>query len=150
MMYNSTPHTVTGKTPTELFFKRLNKDKIPTFQDINNKIDDTEVRDRDTQQKEKGKDYGDKRRSAQNSDLNEGEKVYVKEVNRANKLTLNYNPTPHIVENTNNGDVIIRNEETGQTLRRNILHLKRVEGQWKSVGGDQDDDTVNSEVSGKQ
>ncbi|CAH2105722.1 unnamed protein product [Euphydryas editha] len=150
MMYNSTPHSVTGKTPTELFFKRLNRDKIPTFQDISNTIDDTEIRDKDREQKEKGKDYGDKRRGARDSDLNEGDKVYVKEINKTNKLTLNYNPTPHVVENTKNGDITIRNEETGQTLRRNILHLKRIEGQWKAVGEDQEDEIVDPGVSGRQ
>ena len=150
MMYNSTPHSVTGKTPTELFFKRLNRDKIPTFQDISNDIDDTEIRDKDRQQKEKGKDYSDKRRNARDSDLNEGDKVYVKEINKTNKLTLNYNPTPYVVESTKNGDTTIRNKETGQTLRRNILHLKRIEGQWKAMGEDQEDEIVDPGESGRQ
>lgn len=147
MMYNSTPHSVTGKTPTELFFRRQNRDKIPTLQDIENKEDDTEIRDKDRQQKEKGKEYGDKRRRARDSDLNEGDKVYVKELNKANKLTLDYNPTPHVVERTKNGDVTIRNEETGQTLRRNIVHLKRIEGQWKSIQDEQRDEPVNLEIN---
>lgn len=146
MMYNSTPHSVTGKTPSELFFKRLNRDKIPTLQDISNKEDDTEIRDKDREQKERGKNYGDKRRKARDPDLNEGDKVYVKEFNKTNKLTSNYNPTPHIVEKTNNGDITIRNEETGQTLRRNILHLKRIEGQWKAVSEEQEDETMDAEV----
>ncbi|KAL0884211.1 hypothetical protein ABMA27_016213 [Loxostege sticticalis] len=147
MMYNSTPHSVTGKTPTELFFRRQNRDKIPTLQDIENKEDDTEIRDKDRQQKEKGKEYGDKRRRARDSDLNEGDKVYVKELNKANKLTLDYNPTPHVVERTKNGDVTIRNEETGQTLRRNIVHLKRIEGQWKSIQDEQRDEPVILEIN---
>lgn len=150
MMYNSTPHSVTGKTPTELFFRRINRDKIPTFQDINNKDDDTEIRDKDKEQKEKGKDYGDKRRRARDSDLNEGDKVYLREINKTNKLTLNYNPTPHVVEKTKDGDVTVRNEETGQILRRNILHLKRVEGQWKAVGEENEHETGNLEINEEQ
>lgn len=57
MMYSSTPHSVTGKTPSELFFKRQNRDKIPTLQDINesSQEDDDEVRDKDKHEKEKGK-----------------------------------------------------------------------------------------------
>ncbi|XP_045452155.1 uncharacterized protein K02A2.6-like [Melitaea cinxia] len=150
IMYNSTPHSVTGKTPTELFFKRLNRDKIPTIQDISNKIDDTEIRDKDREQKEKGKNYGDRMRNARDTDLNEGDKVYVKEINKTNKLTLNYKPTPHVVENTKKGDITIRNEETGQTLRRNIVHLKRVEGQWKAVEEDKESEVVEPGVSGSQ
>lgn len=150
MMYNSTPHSVTGKTPTELFFRRLNRDKIPTLQDISNQEDDTEVRDKDKEQKEKGKDYGDNRRKARDSDLNEGDKVYIREMNRANKLTLNYNPIPHVVEKTKDGDVTVRNEETGKTLRRNVLHLKRVEGQWKAVGEGNEDDNENPKNNDSQ
>ncbi|XP_041979479.1 uncharacterized protein K02A2.6-like [Aricia agestis] len=134
MMYNSTPHSVTGKTPSDLFFKRQNRDKIPAIQDIN-KEDDSEVRDRDMEKKGKGKEYADKRRGANNLDLNEGEKVYIKEMDKGNKLTTNYNPTPHIVERAKDGDVTVRNEETGQMLRRNVVHLKRVEGQWKAIKG---------------
>lgn len=47
MMYNSTPHSVTGKSPSELFFKRHFRDKIPFGPDLERKSIDTEVRDRD-------------------------------------------------------------------------------------------------------
>ncbi|CAK1544572.1 unnamed protein product [Leptosia nina] len=146
MMYNSTPHSVTGKTPTELFYKRQNRDKIPMLQDIHTG-DDTEVRDKDKEQKEKGKEYADERRKAQNVDLSGGERVYVKETNKCHKLAPNYNPAPHIVETANNGDITVRNEETGQTLRRNILHLKRVEGEWKSMQGNQEPNLTNNSVT---
>lgn len=66
------------------------------------KENDAEIRDHDKQQKEKGKEYGDKRKRAHESDLSE---------------------TLHT----------LRNEETGQVLRRNIIHLKKVEGEWKSI-----------------
>lgn len=145
MMYNSTPHSVTGKTPSELFFKRQNRDKIPMLRDITEKGDDSEVRDRDKLQKEKGREYGDRKRRASDPEITEGDKVYVKEMEKSNKLTSNFNPTPHVVEQAHGGDVTVRNEETGQTLRRNIVHLKRVEGQWQSVQDETVDDN-NTEV----
>ncbi|XP_026741387.1 uncharacterized protein K02A2.6-like [Trichoplusia ni] len=135
MMYNSTPHTVTGKTPSELFFCRQNRDKIPSI--IDNKIDDSEVRDKDKIEKEKGKEYGDRKRHAEHSTLLEGDKVYIKDIGKGNKLTTTYKPTPHVVEHSDGGDVIVRNEETGQKLRRNVIHLKRVEGEWKVHSDDQ-------------
>jgi hypothetical protein len=49
---------------------------------------------------------------------------------KVNKLTPNCKPTPHVVEQAKGGDVVVRNEETGQMLRRNVLHLKKVEGKW--------------------
>lgn len=135
MMYNSTTHSVTGKTPSELFFKRQNRDKIPSVQDINgdNQEDDSEIRDKDRQEKEKGKEYADRKRRAQESSLSEGDKVYIKEMEKGNKLTANYNPTPHVVEKSQGGDITVRNEETGQRVRRNIIHLKKVEGQWRAM-----------------
>ena len=60
MMYNSTPHSVTGKTPAELFFGRQNRDKIPSFGKIYFK-DDAEVRDQDKELKQKGKEYRDRK-----------------------------------------------------------------------------------------
>lgn len=133
MMYNSTPHSVTGKTPSELFFKRMNRDKIPMLKNIYQTDNETEVRDRDKLQKEKGKEYGDRKRRAENPELTVGDKVYVKELEKTNKLSTTFNPTPHVVEESVGGDITIRNEETGQRLRRNVVHLKRVEGQWKTV-----------------
>lgn len=146
MMYNSTPHSVTGKTPSELFFKRQNKDKIPMLRKIEDQEDDSEVRDRDKIQKEKGKEYGDRKRRAQSPGLVEGNKVYVREMEKRNKLSTNFNPTPHIVEKATGGDIIVRNEETGQQLRRNIIHLKKVGGVWESVA-DSEESELNEDNS---
>lgn len=144
LMYNAIPHSVTGKSPSELYFKRKCRDKIPSLRETTDG-NDSEVRDRDKEQKEKGKEYGDRKRRAKESDLAVGDKVYVKEIEH-NKLTPNYNPIPHVVVNRNGGDVTIRNEQTGQTVRRNILHLKRVEGEWKSIN---DNEAGNEEEEDK-
>lgn len=149
MMYNSTPHSVTGKTPSELFFKRQNRDKIPMLKNINEREDDSEVRDRDRLQKEKGKEYADRKRRAEDSEITEGDKVYVKEMEKTNKLTLNFNPTPHVVEKSVGGDTTVRNEETGKSLRRNVVHLKKVEGKWKPVLDTNEETEETSDKSNK-
>lgn len=145
VMYNSTPHTVTGKTPSELFFRRQFRDKLPMIQDMTY-TEDSETRDRDKEQKEKGKEYADRKRRAVDCDLDVGEKVYLKNMTKSNKLSLNYEPTTHTVESNKNGDVEVRNDTTGQVVRRNILHLKRVEGQWKTVETDNTDKTSTTET----
>ncbi|XP_049880106.1 uncharacterized protein K02A2.6-like [Pectinophora gossypiella] len=150
MMYNSTPHSVTGKTPSELFFKRINRDKIPMLKDVNFKEDDLEVRDRDKLQKERGKEYGDRKRRAENSELTEGDKVYIKEMEKGNKLATTFNPTPHVVEKVGGGDITVRNEETGQQLRRNVIHLKRVEGKWTSLQNEEFNDNQLSDQSSSE
>lgn len=50
---------------------------------------DCEVKDRDQERKE--------------SDLIPGDKVYIKNLNRENKLSLDYNPETHKVENKKRG-----------------------------------------------
>lgn len=51
-------------------------------------------------------------------------------MNRENKLSLDYNPETHTAENKKGGDITVRNDETGQTRRRNIVHLKKIQGEW--------------------
>lgn len=133
MMYNSTPHSVTGRTPSELFFQRQNRDKIPSLESTSEKINDSDVRDRDRIQKEIGKEFGDRKRKAVDSEIMEGDKVYVKNMEKTNKLTSNFNQTQYTVGSTNGGDCVVRNDETGQSYRRNIIHLKKVEGEWKAI-----------------
>ncbi|XP_072936215.1 uncharacterized protein [Epargyreus clarus] len=134
-----------GKTPTELFFSRQNRDKIPSLLDNNSKINDSEVRDKDRMEKEKGKEYGDRKRHAEYPSLSEGDKVYVKDMEKGNKLSTTFKPTPHVVEHSDGGDVVVRNEETGQKLRRNVIHLKRVEGEWKVQDEGQGSESSNIE-----
>lgn len=130
MMYNSTPHSVTGKTPAELFYRKQFRDKIPSVTDIENRADDSEVRDRDKDRKEKGKQYSDRKRKAVDSEIEKGDKVYVKNMTKENKLSSNFNPTTHTVVDTKGGDMQVQNDETGQQYRRNVIHLKKVEGEW--------------------
>lgn len=150
MMYNSTPNTTTGKTPSELFYKRQFRDKIPCAVDIENCVgtEDSEVRDKDTTQKELGKSYSDRKRKAAEHTLVEGEKVFVKNMIKNNKLTPNFSPASHTVtkSSANSGDVEIRDDETGQIYRRNIVHLKRIDGEWKNVTTDARNDNNEGEL----
>nr|XP_049699503.1 uncharacterized protein LOC110376634 [Helicoverpa armigera] len=132
-MYNSTPHSVTGKSPAELFFQRKFKDKIPMIDYAEQNVEDFDVRDKDKEQKEKGREYADKKRRAREVELEIGDKVYVKNTNKSNKLSLNFDTTTYTVKSKTGGDVEVQNDETGQQFRRNILHLKKVEGEWKSM-----------------
>lgn len=153
-MYNSTPHSVTGRTPSELFYNRKFRDKLPMVSDTIERVSqDTEVKDRDQERKEKGKDNGDRKRKAKESDLVLGDKVYVKNMNKENKLSLDFNPETYTVENKKGGDITVRNDETGQIRRRNIVHLKKIQGEWSvcedhnaSNQGEINDEEVNVET----
>lgn len=140
-MYNGTPHSVTGKTPAELFFRRRFRDKLPMIDDVDHRAEDMDVRDKDKEQKEKGKEYADRKRKSQLGDLVPGDKVYVKNMNKTNKLSSNFEPIPHTVTSRVGGDVEVLNDETGQQLRRNVVHLKRIEGQWEVVANENSEGT---------
>lgn len=147
-MYNSTPHSITGKSPSELFFNRQFRDKIPSTTDVENAIFDSEARDRDKLLKNNAKLKEDRKRKAKLNDIEIGQKVYVKNLTKDNKLTPNFNPTPHTVVSTNGNEINVSNDVTGQQLRRNVIHLKKVEGKWKVCGekGEEENDLNESEV----
>uniref|UniRef100_A0ABD2WCX3 Uncharacterized protein n=1 Tax=Trichogramma kaykai TaxID=54128 RepID=A0ABD2WCX3_9HYME len=117
-----------------MFYGRQFRDKLPTISDVGkNWTTDEEMRYRDKAQKEKGKLYGDRKRHATDKDLQVGEQVFVKNMFKTNKLTPNFDPVPHTVMDVNKGDVHVRNDTTGQECRRNIVHLKRVNGVWNTI-----------------
>lgn len=37
----------------------------------------------------------------------------------------------------------MRNEETGQTLRRNVVHLKKIEGKWEVMKKGQENEETD-------
>ncbi|KAJ8914062.1 hypothetical protein NQ315_017583 [Exocentrus adspersus] len=82
-----------------------------------------------------GKDYSDRKRKATENDIELGNKVYVENAVKENKLTSNFNPTPHTVLEKRGNDVSVQNDEIGQKYRRNVIHLKKMEGEWKVIGG---------------
>nr|XP_049707012.1 uncharacterized protein K02A2.6-like [Helicoverpa armigera] len=130
MMCNSTPHSTTGKTPGELFFSRKFRDKLPSIVRERSGVDE-EVRDKDIIMKEKGKSYEDRRRKATEYGIEVGEKVYVKNMTKGNKLTAPFNSTPHTVLSSSGNEYKVRNDDSGQEYRRNIVHLKKVQGEWQ-------------------
>ncbi|XP_055585263.1 uncharacterized protein K02A2.6-like [Uranotaenia lowii] len=72
-MYNSTPHTVTGKAPSELMNGRPIKDFLPSIRTDPYFYREEAVRERDAVEKLKGKKYADCRRHAAPSDIKEND-----------------------------------------------------------------------------
>lgn len=65
---------------------------------------------------------------------------------KENKLTPDFSPIPHTVIHAKGGDVNEKNDETGQNIRRNIIHLKKIEGQWRINEKESNDDgQINTE-----
>jgi hypothetical protein len=81
-----TPHPSTGMTPAELLFGRPTRTNIPSLQEITNSNLDDDIRDNDKLYKEKGAEYGDKRRNAKSQNIIIGDIVIAKNVKNIIKL----------------------------------------------------------------
>ena len=71
-MYRSTPHSTTGISPTELLCRRTYRTKLPQLSEF---WTESEVKDRDSERKEKGKVYAENRRKACDSNIQKGDTV---------------------------------------------------------------------------
>ncbi|XP_055907549.1 uncharacterized protein K02A2.6-like [Eupeodes corollae] len=129
LMYHHTPHSTTGKAPAKLFYGRLLKDKIPSLINQDQGFNQ-EFTEKDAIEKEKGKLYADKKRRAAQSELTIGDQVLVKKMRKENKIDSNFGEIPHEVIKQKGGDVLVKNSTTGEVTRRNIVHLKKINGNW--------------------
>ncbi|XP_055714231.1 uncharacterized protein K02A2.6-like [Phlebotomus papatasi] len=126
-MYYTTPHSTTGRTPTELCLGRAIRGKIPSLQDIETQPPlTTEYRDRDKMLKEKGKDKEDKKRGAKESDIIIGDVVLMKNVLPGNKLTTTFGRNRFIVTGKAGASVTVMDIKSRKIYCRNSAHLKKV------------------------
>ena len=78
-------------------------------------------RERDTRAKLRQKGYADRTRGAKHSDIEEGDKVLLKQT-RENKFSPNYEPEPYIVT-CKDGNAVILRDTNGNNKMRNIAHM---------------------------
>lgn len=125
--YRTTPHTVTGISPAELLMGRQLRDKLPKLQIPKDKCTEAEwqqlLRDRNAKAKLRQKEYADKSRSAEPSEIAEGDKVLLKQA-RENKLSSMFETEPYkVLEKT--GNAVILESAEGVTRMRNVAHMKK-------------------------
>ena len=89
--YRSTPHRMTGKTPSSLLMNTEIKTKLPSV--VRQSNDATDVRKKDKAEKERGKKYMDSRRKAKTRNLQVGDKVLVTQKHK-NKFSTKFFPDP--------------------------------------------------------
>ena len=96
------PHSTTGVAPAELLYGRMSCTKLPQLQKLSV---DLEVRDRDGEQKEKGRIYADNKRNAVDSKIQTGDKVLMKQ--KKNKVSTTFRPELFTVIKTNGNQIVI-------------------------------------------
>ena len=81
------------------------------------------ARQKDAEQKQKGKNHSDERRGVVFSDIKPGDKVLLQQ-QQSNKLPLPYNPGLFTVADRHGPEVIVKSQD-GTTYRRNVAHVKK-------------------------
>ena len=137
--YRTTPHCTTGVPPSELLFNRQVQGKLPILQKRNLVNRHNEAREKEGERQQYNKRYADEKRNVRESPIKVGNYVLWKQ-ERRNKLTPNFNETPHIVISRNNNTVTARSQ-TGHTITRNVSHFKPIPKPKIDVQVDDDDDS---------
>lgn len=140
LMYYTTPHTVTGKTPTEMCIGRTIRGKIPSIIDLETIPVNEEIAERDAILKAKGKEKEDEKRGAKESDIVEGDEVLMKNMVKENKLTTTFGSKRYEVTKKTGSRVEVQDAESGKTYVRNASHLKKLHP------AKEDDDTPADQV----
>ena len=111
--YRATPHSTTGKSPSELLNGRRLKSTLPRVQ-----YDQAspEIRQTDAKSKEKMKEYADKRSHAKSTDLKIGDKVLIKQPKK-DKMSTPFKPEPLEIKDKKRNMITAQNEE--HTVTRN-------------------------------
>lgn len=143
IMYRSTPHSTTMKTPSELMYGWNIRDKLPSIQQP--KEIDEELHDRDKEKKERGKLYADKKRRARTSDIMIGDNVLLKRQMSTNKLSTTFEPTTFRVIEKHGPEVLVENTETKTQYRRNVAHVKKI--QTDSAESSESEAAINEDIS---
>lgn len=126
MLYYTTPHSVTNKTPSELMQGRTIRSKLPQITDLQTAPNRQDFVDRDMIFKEKGKERVDKQRHAIMSDIQVGDTVLQRNLLKDNKLTTKFGPQTYTVMDRKGSIVTIRNDDTGVMYDRHVVHVKKV------------------------
>ena len=118
--YRNTPHRMTGQTPSSLLVNREIRTKLPSI--ARQSSDDTDVRKKDKEEKEKGKKYTDLQRKAKTRNLQVGDKVLVTQKHK-NKFSTKFCPDAMEIIRINGTQIVLKDKNNVQH-RRNSSHVK--------------------------
>lgn len=124
-LYNNTPHTITGKAPSELLQGRKLRSKLPQIEDLETVPPSTDFRDQDFAKKLLQKEREDARRRSKLSNISRGDTVLMKNLLPSNKLSSNFLNEKFTVLDRNGSNVTIQSNESGKKFDRNVSHLKK-------------------------
>lgn len=129
MMYYTTPHTITNKTPTQLMYGYTIRSKLPSLPDLNMYKSNESAVELDKIRKFAGKTYIDGKRRAKFSEIEEGDRVLVKNLTPENKLSARFDKEPGIVTRKTGSRCTVKMTNSDKVYERKSCHLKRTPDQ---------------------
>ena len=122
LAYRTTAHAVTGVSPAELLMNRRLRTKMPEITTIN--TEDNVMRERDQRLKDKGKMYGDYKRKAEETDIEEGDLVLL-EQRKQNKLSSQYEVQPYEVTEKKGNSLVLASPNHEKQIMRSSAQVKK-------------------------
>ena len=120
MMYRSTPHSTTGKTPSQLLMNRKLRLKVPSFIPGPDSADHREAKMMNREAKLKQKSYADKHRRARERKVEVGDSVLIRQKKTTTKPP--WNPDPFKVIEVKGTQIMGKRGEERKT--RNVEKFK--------------------------
>ena len=131
--YRCTPHSTTNVAPATLLYGRTIKGRLPHLEHA---VDIQAAREqalaKDNLAKERMKNYADGRRQAQQSTIQIGDMVLVKQP-KTNKLSTSFETVPRRLIHLN-GSMVTAARPDGHTITRNSSFFKKLEGDTVDPG----------------
>ncbi|XP_058827498.1 uncharacterized protein K02A2.6-like [Topomyia yanbarensis] len=126
ILYNNSPHSVTGRAPSELLQSRKLRYKLPQMDDLSSMPPSADFRDRDTQKKFEGKIREDARRGAKRHEIKIGDTVLMKNLHPKDKLSTNFLKEKFSVVDKKGSNITVQSEDNEKRYERNTSHLHKI------------------------
>lgn len=121
-IYNKRPSSVTNLSPFEMMFKRKPRTLLP-LGTLNNYWTEAEARERDAEEKLKGKIYSDNKRMAKVSEITVGDFVMIKDMMASCKLRCRYSDKKYQVIDRKFAVLTLKDSD-GNICKRHVDHAK--------------------------
>ncbi|CAB3982993.1 Hypothetical predicted protein [Paramuricea clavata] len=139
--YRATPHSTTNTSPSEALNSRKLQTLLPQLTEVPNPEADNSIHETDSEKEGKMKEYADKRRRSETSEIKVGDTVLIQQP-KANKLSTPFNPSPYKVV-ARKGSMVTA-ERGSHKVTRNVSFFKKIKATFNPEDAtvDESDDPI--------
>lgn len=129
--HNAAKHRVTNEAPEELMFGRKVRRNLPLLVGSRVTVDHEKLRDNDWHEKKKAGERENRKRRAKETDIQVGDNVLLKRVQKSKDQTP-FGLEKYRVVEKHQGDIVMVGPN-GERVKRNVTHLKKAVGTENEV-----------------